>query len=80
MKPWNSLGEHMVQDSEFVRWSSAFHHVFVFTVTCVHLYHRVCLLDRNFLVQKYIYIYTLLPVRNYMAQSGLAIKIEIYIG
>ena len=23
----------MVPDSEFVRWSSAFHHVFVFTVT-----------------------------------------------
>ena len=43
----------------------------------VHLYHRVYLVDRNFLVQK---IYFLLPARYYKAQSGLAIKIEIYIG
>ena len=69
----------MVQESEFVRWSSVFHHVFVFTekMCPVHLFHRVYLVDRNFLVQK---IYFLLPVRNYKAQSGLAIKIEIYIG
>ena len=31
VKPWNSVGKHTVQDSDFVRWSSAFHHVFVFT-------------------------------------------------
>ena len=41
----------------------------------VHLYLRVYLVDRN-----YKRIYFLLPARNYMAQSGLAIKIEIYIG
>ena len=28
----NSEVNHTVQDSEFVRWSSTFHHVFVFTV------------------------------------------------
>ena len=53
------IGNDMVWDSEFVRWSSAFHHVFVFTVkkTClVHLYHRVYHVDRNFLVQKYIFL------------------------
>ena len=53
----------MVQDSEFVRWSSAFHHVFVFTVDKsrpVNLYHRVYLDDRNFLVQKYFF----LPANN----------------
>ena len=43
----------------------------------VNLYHRVYLVDRNFLVQK---IYFLLLARNYKAQSSLAIKIEIYIG
>ena len=32
VKPWNSIGNHTIQDSEFVRWSSAFHHVFVFTI------------------------------------------------
>ena len=42
----------------------------------VHLYHRVYLVDRNFLVQKY--IFPCLPGTK--AQSGLAIKIEIYIG
>ena len=31
-KPLISIGNHTIQDSEFVRWSSAFHHVFVFTV------------------------------------------------
>ena len=44
----------------------------------VHLYHRVYLVDRNFLVQKY--IFSFLPGTNHKAQSGLAIKIEIYIG
>ena len=43
----------------------------------VHLYHRIYFVDRNFLVLK---IYFLMPVGNYKAQSGLAIKIEIYIG
>ena len=32
VKPWNSVGKYTVQDSEFVRWRSAFHHVFVLTV------------------------------------------------
>ena len=32
VKPWNSIGNHTVQDYEFVRWSSVFYHVFVFTV------------------------------------------------
>ena len=32
VKPWNSIGNHTVQVSEFVRWSSVFYHVFVFTV------------------------------------------------
>ena len=31
VKPRNSIGKQTVQGSEFVRWSSAFHHVFVFT-------------------------------------------------
>ena len=48
----------MEQDSEFVRWSSAFHHVCVYSqekMCPVHLYHRVYLVNRNFLVQKYIF-------------------------
>ena len=32
VKPWNSIGKHIVQDYKFVRWRSTFHHVFVFTV------------------------------------------------
>ena len=43
----------------------------------VHLYHRVYLVDRNFLVQKYIFF---LPAMNYKAQFDLAPKIEIFIG
>ena len=51
-------------DSELVRWSSTFHHVFVFTVKkrCVLFIDIVkfYLLDKNFLVQKY--IFSCLPV------------------
>ena len=43
----------------------------------VHLYHRVYLVDRIFLVQKHIF---LAAGNNYKAQSDLAIKIKIYNG
>ena len=60
VKPWNSIDKHTVQDlTEFVRWSSAFHHVFVFTVKerCVLFIDiiRVYLVEKNFLMQKYIF-------------------------
>ena len=41
----------------------------------VHLYHRVYLADISCAKVNF-----LLPARNYKAQSGLAIKIESYIG
>ena len=68
----------MVQDSKFVRWSSAFHHVFVFTVktnvSCSFISSSIPCRQKLFCAK----IYFLLPARNYKAQSGLAIKIEIY--
>ena len=78
-----------VQDSEFIRWSFAFHHVVVFTVKkrCVHcpvhLYHQACqvglyLVNRNLLVQKYIISCLQETIRH--STSGLATKIENYIG
>ena len=66
----------MVQDSKFVRWSSAFFLCLCLQsrkdVSCSFISSSI-----NFLVQKYV---LLLPAGNYKAQSGLAIKIEIYIG
>ena len=61
----------MIQDSDFVRWSSAFHHVFVFTVKkrCVLFIHFI--VEKNFLCEN---IFSLLA-RNYKAQFGIAIKI-----
>ena len=77
MKPWNSIGNNTVQDSEFVRWSSAFHHVFVFTVK------KRCVLFID-IVEHALYIklscaklYFLMAARNYKAQSDLAINIEV---
>ena len=69
-------------DSEFVRWSSAFHHVFVLKVKK----RRVLFIDivaeytwlvvgKNFIVQKY--IFSCLP--GTIRQSDLVIKIEMYI-
>ena len=66
---WNSIGKHMVQDSEFVRWSSAFHHVFVFTVKkrCVLL---IEIIKYNLQIKlSCVKIYFFLPARNYKAQS-----------
>ena len=66
-----------MQDSDFVRWSSAFHHVLVFTVKkrCVlfidiveyTLYIETCLYKNIFS----------LPVKGYKAQFGLTIKIDM---
>ena len=71
----------MVHDSKFVRWSSAFHHVFVFTVNkryVLFIYINKYTLQLETFCAK---IHFLLPVRNYKSvQSGLAIKIEINIG
>ena len=73
VKPWNSIGNHTVQDCKVeLRFSSC---VCVYSqekMCHVHLYHRVSLVDRNFLVQKY--VFSCLP-----GTIGLAIKIEIYI-
>ena len=69
----------MVQDSEIVRWSYAFLHVFVFTVKkrCVLFIDiaEYALQIESFLCRNKF----LMPARNYKAQSYLAIKIEIYI-
>ena len=70
----------MVQDFEFVRWSSTFHHVFVFTVKkrCVLF---IYIIEYTLKIEtSCAKIYFLLPARTYKAQSGLAFKIEIYIG
>ena len=66
-----------MQDSDFVRWSSAFHHVLVFTIKkrCVLFIDIVeyTLEIENFLCKN---IFSLLA-RNYKAQFGLAIKIYL---
>ena len=45
----------------------------------VHLFHRVYLVLKKLSCAN-IYMYFFLPARKYKAQSGLAIKKEIYIG
>ena len=63
------------QNSEFVRWSSTFHHVLVFTVMkrCVLFIDiaEYSLQTETFLCKN---IFSL-PARNYKAEFGLAIKI-----
>ena len=66
----------MVQDSDFVRWSSVFHHVIVFTVrkkdvSCSFIFFRYTLQMEIFLCKKHISFPTLI----YKAQFGLTIKI-----
>ena len=80
IKPWNSIGNQNGTGLQVcqveLRFSSC---VCVYSqekMCPVHIFHRVYLVDRNFLVQKYI---CFLPARNYKAQFGLAIKLEIYI-
>ena len=69
----------MVQNSEFVRWSSAFHHVFVFIVkkdvSCSFISSSIPCSSRQ--ARENIFS---LACLNYKVQCGLAIKIEIYIG
>ena len=68
----------MVQDSDFVRWSSTFHHVLVFTVKkrCVLFIYSVKL---TFLCKN---IFSMIA-RDYRAQFGLAnqniLCLDIYI-
>ena len=65
----------MVQDSEFVRWSSAFHHVLVFTIKkrCVVL---IDIIEYTLLIETTLCknLFSL-PAWTYKAQFGLAIKI-----
>ena len=66
----------MMQDSGFVRWSSAFHHVLVFIIKkrCVLL---IDIIEYNLYIETFLCknIFAL-PARNYKAQFGLTIKID----
>ena len=52
VKSWKTIGNHTVQDSEFLSCVCVYSKE---KVCPVYLYHHVYFVDRNFLVHKYIF-------------------------